>query len=313
MASSSMMTAASPAATLADELFAAERDRLIGLAYRLLGTRSEAEDVVQDVYLAWRRAAGAEAAGIARPRDYLTRMTARKAVDELRSARRRRQHYYGLWLPEPAAADQDDEPVAGSDVPMALLLLLERLSPVQRAVYVLRTALALDHDAIAATLGRSPAAVRQAWRRAQQRLAAAEAQEPAMYRRESVDPQQFQAFVSALASGDSDRVAALLADDATLLADGGGHVAAALNPIRSADHVARLLVGLQRKFPGRTDARAVTAHGGPALALYLDGRPAGLLVPAGRPAIRSLYQIVNPEKVPALPSPAGLSTTRSDR
>lgn len=296
----SSQTATASAASPADKIFAAERDRLVGLAYRLLGTRSEAEDVVQDVYLAWRRAAGPEAGGITAPADYLTRMTARKAVDVLRSARQRRQHYYGLWLPEPAAAEEPGG-FAGSDVPMALLVLLERLSPIQRAVYVLRTALEMDHDAIAATLARTPAAVRQAWRRAQQRLAAAEAQEPARYDRAAVDPGQFQAFVQALASGDGARVASLLADDATLLADGGGHVAAALNPIRSADHVARLLIGLQRKFPGRTTARAVTANGSPALAMYLDGRPAGLLVPAGRPAIRSLYHVVNPHKLPPLP------------
>ena len=279
-------------------LFVAERPRLRALAYRMLGSLSDADDVVQDAWLRW---AAADRSGVAAPAGFLTTVTARLALDRLRAARASRETYAGPWLPEPvvAAADADDGP-EGS-VPLALLLLLERLTPEQRAVYVLREALELSHAEIAAVLGHSVEACRQILRRARDALGGPPRFVPAQGAAERIAA----AFQDACTAGDHSRLAALLAEDAVLLSDGGGIVRTARRPIHGADRIARLLLGLRRKSGFAPAAQAVRVNGGPGFLMLLRGRFHGVLAfDADSRGIARLYLVVHPGKLTAVATQA---------
>ncbi|WP_029011293.1 RNA polymerase sigma factor SigJ [Azospirillum halopraeferens] len=284
------------------DAFMAERPRLRALAYRMLGSLSDADDVVQEVWLRW---AAADRSGVAAPAGFLTTVTARLALDRLRAARASRETYVGTWLPEPAVVPADgrgEGAGAGEDsVPLALLTLMERLTPEQRTVYVLRTALEMDYAAVAGVLGRSPDACRQIMRRARDALAGP----PRFAPDRGIVGRIAEAFRDACDAGDHARLVALLAGDAVMLADGGGVVRTALNPIRGAGRIARLLLGLRRKHGLTLAAEPLRVNGGPGFAVLLGGRFHGVLaLDTDAGAVTRLYLMVNPTKLHTVGGPA---------
>ena len=279
------------------ELFLAERPRLRALAYRMLGSLSDAEDVVQDAWLRW---TAADTGGVDSPRAFLTTLTARLALDRLRAARASRETYVGPWLPEPVVAPDDAPEEPEGSVPLALLVLLERLTPEQRAVYVLREAMELSYAEIAGILGRTPESCRQIMKRAREGLDGP----PRFTADDRASRALAAAFDQASASLDYRRIVALFGGDAVLVSDGGGVARAALNPIRGPDRIARFLLGVQRKNDLRFELTPVRVNGAPGFVVRARGRVLGVLgIEAEDGLIRRLYLIVNPHKL-ALPEPA---------
>ncbi|KAA0573805.1 RNA polymerase sigma factor SigJ [Azospirillum sp. Sh1] len=278
--------------------FAGERARLRALAYRLLGSVAEAEDTLQDAWLRWSTVAPGS---VGSAPAFLTTLVTRLALDRLRSARVARERYYGLWLPEPEVADWDDgledgpgDGAEAESVPMAMLLLLERLAPDQRAVFVLREAMDLDYAEIAAMLGKSVEACRQIMRRARARMAepSAAMADPDAGRRLAA------AFAEASVRRDYAAIVALLSDDAQWLSDGGGMVRTAVKPLFGADRIARFLIGVQRKRAVSFRFVPVRVNGGPGLLTDLGGSFRSVLafdVADGR--ILRVYQVANPQKL----------------
>ncbi|MBX9470999.1 RNA polymerase sigma factor SigJ [Microcella sp.] len=250
-------------------VFESARPRLTGLAYRLLGSWAEAEDVVQDAWPRWSAVAGAD---ISNPDAYLTTMVTRLSLTALDSARVRREHYVGPWLPEPV--DTRADPALGAEraeaLDLATLLLLERLSGPERAALVLREAFAYDYPSLAEVLGTSEAAARQLVSRGRRAL---EGQ-----RRRAVDPEQrdrvLAAFVAAAQGGDLAALEAVLVGDAVAISDGGGVVSAARRPVHGAEQVARFVLGVLEKFGQGVRSIPVQANGATAFLAVAD-------VPAG--------------------------------
>jgi RNA polymerase sigma-70 factor (ECF subfamily) len=283
-----------------DAVFIACRPRLMGVAYGMLATTGEAEDVVQDAYLRW-RAAGRE--GVRDAEAYLVVITTRLALDRLGSARARRETYIGPWLPEPlvTACGIDADPAAAVEgaeqLSLALLMALERLDPVQRAVLLLRDVFDLDYAEVADAVDRSPTTCRQIARRA--RKAAGEPR-----RRFAVDADDerrlTREFMTAVGAGDVAGLAALLAADATLWSDGGGVVLAARKPILGADRVARFLVGISRRFDAAPETELVRVNGDPGWRVTAPERARSVialeLAPDGR-TIANVRIVVNPHKL----------------
>ena len=246
----------------AEAVFEACRPRLLGLAYGMLGDRGEAEDSVQD---AWLRFADADTDAIRNAEAFLVTITTRLAIDRLRSARARRESYVGPWLPEPLVADPaqpdpSDVVAEAERLSLALLVALERLNPVERAVFLLRDVFDLEYGAIADAVGKAPASCRQVARRARLR-----AGEPA--RRFPVSAEEEQrvvtAFIAAATSGDLEALTAVLAADAILYSDGGGVVPAARRPIYGAARAARFILGVQRKLDFEPEYVLVRVNGDP--------------------------------------------------
>jgi len=288
-------------ATMRTAEFEAERGRLQRLAYRMLGSVSDAQDVVQDAWLRWTRA-GAE---VADPAAWLVRVTTRLCLDRLRAAKAERAAYRGPWLPEPLIEALADDPVErADDVSVAFLLALERLSPLERAVFLLREAFDEDYAAIGATLGRSEAAVRQLAARAKAHMREARP-------RYAVDRAEAErlasAFLAASASGDAGAFSALLAQDAIMVSDGGGKRTAALRVLVGPEDIAGLFRGVAARHGPRT-VKAVTfarINGCPGVVLeYADDGPQTFALepgPDGR--IAAIYVVRNPEKLAHVPAP----------
>jgi RNA polymerase sigma-70 factor, ECF subfamily len=270
------------------------RPLLFSIAYRMLGSVAEAEDVVQEAYLR-RQAAG----DVASERAFMITVTTRLAIDVLRSARHRREAYVGSWLPEPLVEPEAPSRVEEEEtVSLALLVLLERLTPVERAVFVLRESFDLDYDAIAEIVGRSEDNCRQILRRARRRL-----EEDARPRFE-VDPAEGEAlaarFLAAARDGDLDGLVAVLAADVELVGDGGGRARSIPHPMHGAAAVARALIS----FYGQTERWGLTlepvwVNGAPGFrTLDADGRlvnVVGLEIGAG--AIQAVHSMLNPDKL----------------
>lgn len=280
------------------DVFEAERARLQRLAYRMLGSVSEAEDVVQDAWLRWTRAT----AEIADPAAWLVRVATRLCLDRLRAARAEREAYRGPWLPAPLIEPLTDDPVEkAEDVSVAFLLALERLSPLERAVFLLREAFDEDYGAIAETLERSEAAVRQLAARAKAHIREARPRYSV-----SVDDAQrlAQAFMAAAASGDAGGLSALLAKDAILVTDGGGKRKAALRVMVGRDDIVRLFQGLAWRR-GPLPVRAVElalVNGCPGVVMQLDDGPETLAFEPGPDGlIAAVYAVRNPEKLTHIP------------
>ena len=273
------------------------RGRLLGLAYRMLGSRADAEDVLQD---AWVRYAGAS--DVRNAEAFLVTTVTRLCLDRLKSARARREIYVGPWLPEPVLDAEALSPHTATeladDLSFALLLALERLSPLERAAFLLHDVFDAPFADVALTLDRSEAACRQLATRARKAVRAARPNPPA-------PPPQHEkllaAFAAAVASGDVAGLAALLREDALALTDGGGVRTAALNPICGADKVARFFLGLSRKLAASGAAlRIEPAHinGASGLLLFLDGgldQTLSIAVEGDR--IVAIYAVRNPEKL----------------
>ncbi|MFF2215745.1 RNA polymerase sigma-70 factor [Streptomyces antibioticus] len=282
---------------IADE-FETHRPRLFGLAYRMLGSAHEAEDMVQDAYL---RFSGADRDVIEHPAAWLAATVTRLCLTRLTSARARRESYVGDWLPEPVVtSDGTLGPLESAEqrdaVSLAMLVLLERLTPTERAVYVLREAFAYGHREIADTLGLSEANCRQLYRRAEQRLTAPEGRfEAAPERQEEL----VDSFLSAARNGDLAGLERILAEDVTWWSDGGGKAKAALRPIEGRAKVLRFLAGVLKAVAPTTTLEPAELNGAPAL-LALDGD--GTLVTTfsfecGADGITGVRAVVNPDKL----------------
>lgn len=270
------------------------RPALLGLAYRMLGSRTEAEDVVQEALLRL-----TTATGVLEEQAWLRTVVTRLCLDELRSARRRREAYVGPWLPEPVqTADGALGPLETAELRDSLglgyLLLLERLTPHERAVFVLREAFALPFDEVGVCLDRTAASCRQLHGRARAKLVDLPAPAPAPARRALLDR-----FLLLVATADLAGLTALLTDDAELVSDGGGQVSAARRPVVGADRVARFLLGITAKATG--EVRVAEVNGGPVVLLLQDGVVTHVteLVPAGD-RVRGVCLVSAPSKVAAL-------------
>jgi RNA polymerase sigma-70 factor (ECF subfamily) len=280
-----------PDERLAD--FETQRPRLLRLGYRMLGSVSEAEDVVQEAWLRWARVEE----GVDAPAAYLTRIVTRLCLDQIKSARARRETYIGAWLPEPLMGSTDpNEPVA-DDVTLTLMLAMERLSPLERAAFLLHDVFDTPLVEVAATLGRDAAAVRQLASRARRHIQAARP-------RFAVPPAEgdaiARAFFAAASSGDAAGLSALLAQDVTIHSDGGGKVLAFRNVIRGIERAVRLFEGLRRKKVGYHPrmVRRVTIDGLPGYVSVDRGevlQTTALDIRDGR--IAAIYIVRNPDKL----------------
>jgi RNA polymerase sigma-70 factor (ECF subfamily) len=276
--------------------FEGERPRLTRLAYRMLGSVSEAEDAVQDAWLRWTRAPE----DVADPAAWLVRAVTRLCIDRLRKARAERAAYRGPWLPEPLIEPLADDPVErAEDVSVAFLLALERLSPLERAVFLLREAFDEDYAAIAETLGRGEAAVRQLAARAKAHVR--EARPRYAVNRAEVE-RLAQAFLAAAATGDSSDFSALLAEDAVMVADGGGKRAAALRVIVGRADIAHFFQRIAWRHEGMgapaATARLARINGLPGIVLELpDGPQTIALEPGPDGRIVAIYSVRNPDKL----------------
>lgn len=283
--------------TTAAALFELHRPRLFGIAYRMLGSRTEAEDIVQDAYLRWH---AADRTAIEQPRRYLGTVVTRLCLDRMKSAQARREVYVGQWLPEPVVDEDFDGERAvdlAHDISVALMLLLERLSPLERASFLLHDVFGLDFTEIARVLDRGEAACRQLAARARVHIEASRPRFPAS--REDGD-RLAAAFQAAMTSGDTQAFAQILAEDAVLYTDGGGKRVAALNPIRGADQILRFFAGIARKNPALAamSARPATVNGQPGFVLReSDGSIDTMALECRHGRIVAIYVIRNPEKL----------------
>ena len=286
--------------------FEPHRRRLLGLAYRMLGSMAEAEDAVQEAYLRWH---DADRDGVGDPRAFLMTTTTRICLDVLKSARVRREEYVGPWLPDPvtdtAALAPDAQTELAEDLSVALLLALDRLSPLERAAFLLHDVFDYSFAQVADALGRNAAACRQLASRARTRVRdvrPGRATPPPAAASGAIDPKHAEllsAFISASRSGDLATLTQLLASDAKLVTDGGGKVQAALNVIEGAGRVAAFLVGAVRK--GWTDdvtVRFDTINGLPGLILsWPHGQRQTTAFEIEGGAIKAIYVVRNPDKL----------------
>jgi RNA polymerase sigma-70 factor (ECF subfamily) len=270
--------------------FEPHRRFLVGLAYRMLGSVAEAEDVVQDAFLRW---ADIDRDAVTHPRAYLSRVVSRLCLDRMKSAASRREQYVGTWLPEPVVA-APTEPIA-DDLSVALLLTLERLSPLERAAFLLHDVFDMDYSAIADTLGRSEAACRQLAARAREHVRDERPRFPAD---EETREKLTGAFQTAMANGDIGAFAQLLADDAVLYTDAGGKKHAALNPIYGKDKIVRFVEGITRKGRGHIERlERVQINGLPGFLLHTDEGLETLALEIAGDHIVALYEVRNPDKL----------------
>ncbi len=282
--------------------FAAARPRLMALAYRMLGSMGDAEDAVQETFIRWH---GADQASIRTPAAWLTTACTRICIDRLRKAKAERAAYVGTWLPEPVAVEPPEDEALGESLSMAFLVMLERLSPAERAAYLLHDVFESDYAAISAALGKSAAACRQLVSRARRSLNIPEhgAKPRPRY---TADPARAEAlateFVTAAQAGDTTRLMAMLAEDAELWSDGGGKAAAALNVIHGADRIARFFVGIRGKQEPGLQMVFRPVNGRPGIVGYVGARAdfALALEPAESGRIGAVYIVRNPDKLARL-------------
>jgi len=276
------------------------RPLLFTIAYEIIGSTTEADDVLQDSYLRW---AQVDLAGVHDTKSYLARLVTRQALNALRADARRREDYVGPWLPEPLLLDDQDpsaDVILAESVSMAMLVLLETLSPDERAVFVLREVFGFDYDDIASAVDKSVAAVRQVAHRAREHVQARR------QRFTPVDPAQnariAAEFMAAAAGGDVQTVMSMLAPDVVWTSDGGGKASAARRPVIGADKVARAIVGIVGRGMQLPDVRAEMAicNAAPAVVLYAGDRLEGIFtieIVDGK--ISNFYAMRNPDKLAA--------------
>ncbi|MFL6551691.1 MAG: RNA polymerase sigma factor SigJ [Povalibacter sp.] len=277
-------------------IFQQHYSRLFGIAYRMLGSKADAEDVLQDTFLRWHSAAIDE---IQSPEAWLTTAATRLSIDRLRRAKAERENYFGPWLPEPLSdADLKTPELAAeleSDVSVAFLTLLEALAPEERAAFILHDIIDDDYADIAEALGKSEAACRQMVHRARERLTARR-------RRFQVDEgtriRMLRKFIGAVATGDRRQIISLLAEDATMISDGGGKAVAVHRPLFGAQRIAMLWYAVQRRVPPLTRRCIVRVNGEPGIAfLWKDRLHSVATVETDGERIFSYYTIANPDKL----------------
>ncbi len=289
------------------DVFHQHQGLLFSIAYRMLGSAADAEDMLQETFIRWQQTSEAE---IQSPRAYLVTIISRLCINHLQSARVQREEYVGQWLPEPLLTGSASDPSATSRIDeslsMAFLVLLERLTPVERAVLLLREVFDYEYSEIARILGQNEPNCRQILRRARQHIAQIRPRfDPSPQQRERLLRQ----FLEASSRGDMEGLLALLSSEIVLYSDGGGKAAAVPNPIYGPENVTRFLFGVLRKVvPTNVVRRVAQINGQPGFVGYLDGRPYSVLtmdVTDGR--IRNIYIVTNPEKLERLPIlPAGV-------
>lgn len=290
--------------TPATEAFVAHRNLLFTVAYEMLGSAADAEDVLQETWLRW---VEVDLELVRDRRAYLVRIATRQALNRLRTLKRRQESYVGAWLPEPllTVPDAAENVELAESISMAMMLVLQTLAPTERAVFVLREVFDVGYDEIAAAVDKTPAAVRQIAHRARQHV---EARRP----REAVSPAETRAalasFQRAIETGDLPALLTVLAPEVVLVADGGGLRQAALRPVVGADKVGRLLFGGLSKTDGTLTAGPTMINGNPALVVRLDGGLDGIIaVRVERGRITGLYYVRNPDKLSRVDSATTLT------
>ncbi len=280
-------------------VFEEHRDLLFSVAYRMLGSVTEAEDVVQEAWLRWHRA---DRSRVQDFRAYLAKLTARVAVDQLRRARAGREVYVGSWLPEPLATGPDvaEDAALADSVSMAMLVVLETLSPLERSVFVLREAFGFSHAEIADALDRSEESVRQIAHRARRHV---QARRPRFESDRRLRREAAERFMAAAVGGDINALMALLAPGVTLWSDGGGKVRAPRRPVHGAEKVARFFAAISGDVPPGSAGRITEVNGGPAILVHAGDVPITVLTVDLDPdthRIAALHLISNPDKLTGL-------------
>ncbi len=282
------------------EDFERHRSLLFSIAYRMLGSVADAEDIVQEAYLRWREVPEAE---VRSPKSYLAAVVTRLSIDRLRSAQVQREEYIGPWLPEPLVTNRAEE---GADLvevdeslSLAFLVVLESLNPVERAVFLLREVFDYDYEEISGIVGKSEANCRQIARRARSAVAA---RRPRFERSPEQEERLTRQFVETCMSGDMEGLLKLLSEDVTLWSDGGGKVAATPYPIYGSEGVARFLLRVLRTVPPEFSARLTRVNGGPGVVGYVDGYPTSVVaLDVADGYVQGIRIVVNPEKLRGIP------------
>jgi RNA polymerase sigma-70 factor (TIGR02957 family) len=293
--------------------FEEHRGLLIGVAYRILGSVTDAEDAVQEAWLRW---TNVDHSQVANPRAFLVRVTTRLSIDRLRRLKARRESYAGPWLPEPVLTDRDpsDDAALAESISMAMLVVLETLSPLERAVFVLREAFGMPHAEIAGIVGRNEAAVRQLARRARAHV---QERRPRFEADLTEQRRVTERFLEATAGGDLESLLEVLAPGVTLVADSGGKALAPRRPVRGAEKVARFLLAVtteerMTRFLRSMGSEAAGADMSVRLA-QVNGEPGVLIISEGRPitalvldvaggVVRKIHLVANPDKLEGLHS-----------
>jgi RNA polymerase sigma-70 factor (ECF subfamily) len=301
------------------DVFAEQRPVLVATAYRILGSATDAEDVVQDAWLRW---STVDQSSVDDPRAYLVTVTTRLAIDRLRRARTRRETYVGSWLPEPISTGPDvaERAELTDSVELALLVVLETLSPLERAVFVLREAFGLPFTEIGGIIGRTEATTRQLAHRAREHV---QARRPRFEVDRTVRREVTERFLAACATGDLDALSGLFAEDVRLVSDGGGKAKSPLRVIEGADRVSRFLSAISTPDASQAFMASIGAppaaslsievadvNAAPAAVISADGRPIvviSVLVNAG--LIECIYLMANPEKLAGVSRTAGGSAS----
>jgi len=276
--------------------FEQHRSLLFAIAYRMLGRVAEAEDMVQETFLRWQRRAEQE---VQSAKAWLTTSLTRLCIDQLRSARRQREQYVGLWLPEPLIEPGDDDPARAAELADSLtnafLLLVETLSPVERAVFLLREVFDYDFAEVSRIVGKSEVNCRKLAARARERLTARRPR----FRADGAQAEKLvTGFLQACEEGDSAGLLALLADDAAIYSDGGGKVAAARRPVLGAEKVAKFFINVRRLVEARVHVRFATINAEPGVLVFVNDKlEQSMTFELSDGRIRAVYVVRNPDKL----------------
>jgi len=287
---------------MTEDAFVAHRSLLFTVAYEMLGSAADAEDVLQESWLRW---AGVDHSQVREPRAYLIRVVTRQALNRLRTLARSREEYVGEWLPEPLLTSPDvaDDLELAESVSIAMLTVLETLGPSERAVFVLREVFDMPYGEIAGAIGKSASAVRQIARRAREHVAA---RRPRVQVSQSEQQVVVERFMAALRTGQLQELMEVMAPDVVLIADGGGLVAAARTPIHGAERVVKLLARANRAV-GAFEATTVWLNGAPAGRIQVNGLLAAVSLAIENGRVTRIYAIANPRKLTRLDEPAELA------
>ncbi|WP_137790231.1 RNA polymerase sigma-70 factor [Bacillus sp. E(2018)] len=278
-----------------EQLFITYKSLLFSLAYRMLGSVQDAEDIVQDVYITWSEQ---PMDPVQNPKAYLCKIVTNRCIDLLKSARKQRETYVGPWLPEPLVTDNNDDPasryVMKESLSTAYLLLLEQLSETERAVFLLREVLEYDYQLISEVIGKSSSNCRQIFHRAKKAIGNHTIAQLSPSKASALTEQ----FVSAVVSGNVSKLLSLLAVDAKLLSDGGGKTKAALVPILGAERISRFYMGIMAKAKEDFSFKYTIVNGEPGIVLYAEHQVFGVLsLQIQNDLIQTIYWVVNPDKL----------------
>jgi RNA polymerase sigma-70 factor (ECF subfamily) len=279
------------------DAFLQYRSLLLSIAYRMIGTLADAEDMLQETFLRWQQSSAVD---IQSPKAFLVTVITRLSINHLQSARVQREQYFGEWLPEPMVSIPANDPAALSQIDeslsLAFLVLLERLTPVERAVFLLREVFDYEYSEVAKIVGQSEVNCRQIFRRARLHI---KEMRPRFDASPVLKEKLLREFLEATSRGDMDGLLRLFSHDVTVHTDGGGKASALLNPVYGREHTARLMIGANKKFrPENATIKFVQVNGQPGLVSYLNGRVETVMaLDIADGEIRNIYILRNPEKL----------------